>query len=207
MSFAAVTQLIIAYRYGILVPLSLIEGPITSFVAGTLASLGYFNIWILAAIFFARDIGMDAVYYAAGYFGWRNHSVENILAKIHVHEEQLDRVKELWERHPFRTIVIGKLSYGLAITFIMVVGMVKIPLYKFYKYSVWVTVFQFGILLSLGYFFGAALGENMAGTIERVQFIIGAAAAVIIFYVLFGRRMRERFLRAHEAAGLHKPKN
>ena len=203
MSLTAVTHLIITYRYGILIPLSLIEGPVVSFVAGTLASLGYFNIWLLFAIFLARDLGMDGLYYAIGYFGWQSQSVERLLAKIHVHEEQLDEARNVWSAHPFRTILIGKLSYGLAITFIMVVGMVKIPLTKFYKYSIWVTMIQFGALISLGYFFGATLGENLAGTIEKVQFAVGGVAAVIVLWYLLGRHMRQRFLRAHEAAGLH----
>lgn len=200
MSFSAAVHLIIAYRYWILIPLSLIEGPITAFIAATLAAAGYFNIWALVALFFARDIGMDAAYWSAGRFGWQNRSVEKLLAKIHVHEEQLDKVKTLWEERPFRTILIGKLAYGLAITFIMVVGMVKIPLSKFYKYSVWVTALQFGALLSLGYFFGNALGANLAGTIEHAQMAIGGAAAAILLWYLLGRSMRSRFLRAHEAA-------
>lgn len=201
MSLTGVSHLIVTYRYGILIPLSLAEGPIVSFIAGTLAALGYFNIWVLAAIFFVRDIGMDAVYYSVGYFGWQNLSVERLLAKIHIREEQLDEVKDLWSAHPFRTVLAGKLSYGLAVTFIMVVGMVKIPLMKFYKYSVWVTMIEFGTLLTLGYFFGNEFGGDLAGTVRQVLLAIGAAAAIVLLHHLLGRHMRRRLLRTHEAAG------
>ena len=60
MSPEHLTQLILDYRYWILIPISVIEGPVVAFVAGTLAALGYFNIWVLVLFFFARDMIMDA---------------------------------------------------------------------------------------------------------------------------------------------------
>ncbi|MDP2665084.1 MAG: hypothetical protein Q8P23_00320, partial [bacterium] len=71
MSVDFITELILQYRYWILIPLSLIEGPVVAFVAGTLASLGYFNMSFLAVLFFVRDVGLDGVYYAIGHFGGR----------------------------------------------------------------------------------------------------------------------------------------
>lgn len=202
MTLTIAVHLLVAYRYWILIPLSIVEGPIVSFIAGAMASLGYFSIYALGLIFFVRDIGMDAVYYGIGYFGWRNLSVERLLAKINVREEQLDKIRDMWNAHPFRTILVGKLSYGLAVTFIIIVGMVKIPLSKFYTYSVWVTAIQFGALLTLGYFFGNAFGGNIAGMVERIQTVIGGVILVIVLHHLFGRHMRSRFLKAHKAAEL-----
>jgi membrane protein DedA with SNARE-associated domain len=69
MSLEALTELILQYRYWILVPLSFIEGPLVAVIAGTLAAVGLFNIYFLLALFFVRDIMFDAVYYAIGYFG------------------------------------------------------------------------------------------------------------------------------------------
>ena len=69
MSVDFITELILQYRYWILIPLSFIEGPVVAFVAGMLASMGYFNIYFLSALFFVRDVGLDGVYYAIGHFG------------------------------------------------------------------------------------------------------------------------------------------
>ena len=55
-----ITEILLQYRYWILIPLSLIEGPVVAFVAGTLAALGFFDIYFLAALFFVRDVGLDA---------------------------------------------------------------------------------------------------------------------------------------------------
>ena len=64
-------HLLLQYRYWIMIPLSLIEGPVVAFVAGTLAAAGYFNIYALGVYFFTRDMVMDTLFYAFGYFGNR----------------------------------------------------------------------------------------------------------------------------------------
>ena len=64
-------KLILQYRYWILIPLSLVEGPVVAFFSGTLSSFGYFNLPLLAAIFFIRDITLDILYYILGFYASR----------------------------------------------------------------------------------------------------------------------------------------
>ena len=133
MSVEFITELILQYRYWILIPLSLVEGPVVAFVAGTLASLGFFDMYFLAALFFVRDIGLDGAYYATGYFGKKTAFTGRMLAKLRITDDHLDKVHELWRRRPFTTMFMGKLSYGIASAFIVVAGMVKLPLGMFFR--------------------------------------------------------------------------
>ena len=141
------TQLIVEYRYWILVPLTFIEGPIVAFIAGTLASAGFFNIYILAVLFFVRDVGMDGVYYGIGYWGGRTKFAGKMLKKIGITPEHLNDVRELWKNHAGKTMFIGKISYGIASAFIVVAGMVKMPLKKFFGWGAVVAVAQYWSLL------------------------------------------------------------
>ena len=134
MSLDSITTLIIHYRYLILIPLSIIEGPIVAFSAGTLASLGYFNIVALSLFFFARDIIMDGLYYLVGYYFANTLFAQRILKKLRVTKEHLGTVKDLWEKNPGKTMFIGKLSYGIASSFITVAGMVRMNLTIFFGY-------------------------------------------------------------------------
>ncbi len=195
MSIASLAHLILQYRYWILIPLSLIEGPVVAFVAGTLASLGYFNLYFLAALFFVRDVGLDGVYYAIGHFGGRTAFAGRMLKKIGVTNDHLENVRLLWERRPGWTMLIGKLSYGIASAFIVVAGVVKMPLSKFFAYGSLVAVLQYGTLLFLGYFLGASLGGNIAHIINKVQSVIAFAAIAISAYYFVSWRMRKDFLK------------
>ncbi len=195
MSAEALTELVLQYRYWILVPLSLIEGPIIALVAGTLAALGYFNIYLLCVLFFIRDVGLDLGYYAMGHYGGRTKFAERMLKKIGVTSDHLEHVRELWARRPGMTMLIGKLSYGIASAFIVVAGMVKMRLRTFILYGSLVAVLQYGMLLLLGYFFGATFGDSIIKGIENIQYALVFAAIVITGYYIFSWHMRQKFLR------------
>lgn len=193
MSPQQITQLIIEYRYWILVPLALIEGPIVCFVSGTLASLGYFNLSVLAIFFFVRDMGMDALYYCLGYFGSRTAFAKRMLKKMSVGESQLDELRSTWETYPARTMFVGKISYGIAQAFIVVAGVVKMNLQKFFTYGALVAVAQYGTLLLAGYFFGNAFGGSAAGVVENIQYVVGGATLIISGYYVFRWYLRRTF--------------
>ena len=194
MTLPDTTNLIIQYRYAILLPLALIEGPIIAFVAGTLASLGYFNIYALGIFFFARDMGMDALYYSLGYFGGRTSWVHRTLAKLHVTEDHLDGVRLLWQQHPLSTMFIGKLSYGVGSTFVIIAGIVKMRITTFFKYGAIVAITQYWSLLALGFFFGASFGGKISNILENIQYLIGGLGIVITIYYIFSWRMRRKLM-------------
>lgn len=195
MSVDFITQLILQYRYWILIPLSFVEGPIIAFVAGGLAALGYFNLYFLAVLFFVRDVGLDGVYYAIGYFGGRTRFGERMLTKIGVTDDHVEKVRLLWVRRPGVTMFIGKLSYGIASAFIVVAGIVKMPLRIFFTYGILVALAQYGVLLFAGYFLGVSFGGSIVPIINNVQYVIAFAAIAIVGYYLFSWRMREKFLK------------
>jgi membrane protein DedA with SNARE-associated domain len=195
MSVDFITGLILQYRYWILIPLSFIEGPIVAFVAGTFAAVGFFNIYFLALLFFVRDVGLDGMYYAIGYFGGHTKFADRMTRKIGITNDHLEQVRVLWAKRPFMTMFIGKLSYGIASAFIVVAGMVNMPLRIFFKYGIIVAILEYGTLLFLGYFLGASLGGSTVRIINNVQYLIAFAAIALSGYYLFSWYMRGKFLK------------
>lgn len=201
MSVDFITGLILEYRYWILIPLSLIEGPVVAFVAGTLAAVGYFNFYFLAAFFFVRDVGLDIIYYAIGHFGAKTAFVKRMLTKLEITEDHLEHVRLLWVKRPGWTMLIGKISYGIASAFIVVAGTVRMPLRIFLLWASIVAVLQYGTLLVLGYYLGASAGGSVARVIENVQYAVAFAALVITVYYIVSWRMRKKLLKEDEEIG------
>lgn len=195
MSADVITQLILQYRYWILIPLSFLEGPLIAFIAGTLAAAGFFNLPFLAVLFFVRDIGLDAAYYAMGYFGGHSAFAERMLRKIGITDDHLEQVRVLWAKKPGATMLIGKLSYGIASAFIVVAGMVKMPLRVFFTYGVLVAILEYGTLLFAGYFLGASLGGSAVHIINNIQYGVAIAAILISLYYVFSWKMRAKLLK------------
>lgn len=200
MSVSLLTELILQYRYWILIPLSLIEGPVVAFIAGTLASVGFFDMYFLSALFFIRDVGLDGLYYALGYFGGHTEFTKRMLAKIHVTDDHLEKVRVLWVRRPGVTMLLGKLSYGIASAFIVVAGVVKMPLFIFFKYGILVAILEYGTLLFAGYFLGTSLGGSVAKIISNIQYLIAFFAIAISGYYLLSWYLRDKFISSDKAA-------
>ena len=194
MSPDTLSHLILAYRYWILIPLCFLEGPIVAFVAGSLASLGYFNVYLLALLFFARDISVDAGMYFLGRYGGKTRFATWFLGKVGVTKEHLGGVHRLWEKNTGKTMFFSKLSYGLAATFLVVAGLVEVSMKKFFAYAILVTVLQYGTLLVVGYYFGNAFG-TVSKVINNLGYVIAGVTLFITAYYLFTHFMRRRLLK------------
>jgi membrane protein DedA with SNARE-associated domain len=192
----AITQLVIEYRYFILLPLSFIEGPIIAFIAGTLASLGYFNVYVLFVFFLIRDVAVDLLCYLLGRFLGKKEFTHRFLNRIHIYEEDINNVRHMWHKHPGKTMFFGKLSYGVAAGFIIVAGMVEMPLPKFLKWGVLVALMHYGALLFLGFYFGNTFG-SVTGILENIQYVIGGLVLLGTVYY-FGKRFITKRMREEE---------
>ncbi len=188
----SVTALVLTYRYWILIPLSVIEGPIVAFVAGTLAAAGVLDLYVLAVLFFVTDMGKDAFYYALGHFGTRTALAGRLLSQVGVTEDHFDEVRRVWERHPLRTMFFGKLAYGVATGFIVLAGAIRMRLTTFFASGAIVAIFQYWLLLALGYFFGSALGGSIENIFKNIQYALAGITIVTIVYYIVVHRIRRR---------------
>ncbi len=187
-----VLQLIIEYRYWILVPLSFIEGPIVAFFAGTLASLGYFNPYLLGIFFLIRDLVVDLACYFLGKFLGQRAFTRRWLKKIGIDETDIVNARHLWGAHPGKTMFFSKLSYGVAAGFIVVAGMVEMPLKKFIVWGGLVAVMHYGVLLVVGYFFGNSFGGSINTILSNIQYVILGLVILGTGYYFFKRFMTKR---------------
>lgn len=200
MSPDTITHLILQYRYWILIPLSLLEGPVVAFVAGSLSAAGYFNPYFLEVFFIIRDLVTDVAYYALGVFAGQSRFVKRLLHKIGVTAENLKKANTLWETHPLRTMFLGKLAYGIAPSFFIVAGMVRMSLPRFIGYNALVAAFQYGACLLLGYYFGNTIGRNIFSAIDKIQYLIGAVVVIYIIFHLIRSSFRKRLLKEERRA-------
>lgn len=195
---SSLVRQLIEYRWWILIPLSVWESTVVAFVAGLLAAAGYFSVYVLWLYFFARDIILDLGLYGLGRRVGHTDWTRSMLVRLHITPERLDSVRVRWNEHPARTMFIGKFSYGVASTFIIVAGIVRMSLRKFLGYGALAAAAEYSLYLGSGYFFGASLGGNIVTIIDNVQYVILGGSVLLVAYYWFARHMRSRMLRSHE---------
>lgn len=165
--------LLTKYGYFILFPLAAIEGPIVSLGVGFLIYLGYFQFLPAYAVLLLGDLIPDTVYYYIGRFG----SKRKIIEKYGSH---LNLIEKLWQEHGRKTMFLSKLSYGLSIPFLISAGLVKMPYKRFIFYAIPVTLFQYGVIMAIGYF----LGHSYRLAERYIQYAYVIIAVILIIFII-----------------------
>ena len=185
------TQLLIEYRYWIIIPLSFLEGPIVAFAVGTLSAYGIFDPFAAIWIFFAKDVIVDGLWYYLGRFAKNWGFVRRLLAKGGIITESTEKFREQWQGHAFRTMFIAKLPHGFSSAFLAMSGLIEAPVVRFFIYAGTIALLQYGVLFVLGYYFGSALGVS-SSFITRFQYVMTGIFTLAAIYIVGAWYIRRR---------------
>jgi membrane protein DedA with SNARE-associated domain len=156
--FITLTQIInwlLVYKYFVLLPVVIIEGPIVTIIAGFLASLGHINPFIAYGVIVVGDLIGDCMYYSFGRFG-RKKVIERWGHYIGITLERVRRLETHFEKHSGKTLIISKLTHAVGPVFLVAAGVAKVPIGKFVLFNLIPTLPKSLILLLVGYYFGKA---------------------------------------------------
>lgn len=178
----SILSLLLTYRYFILFPLACFEGPVVSLVAGFLVHLGYFSILPAFLIMCAGDFVSDLLYYYIGRFGSQKKYLEKYSQRYKFIGNNFPALEKLWFDHSVKTMFFSKLAYGLSAPLLISAGLAKMPARKFISYAFLVTLSQYIIIMTIGYY----LGYSYSYAIKYIKFTgILVAVAVIVFIVVY----------------------
>jgi len=175
-----------AYRYAIFFPLTVIEGPIVTVIAGFLCSIGFFNFWLAYAIAMAGDIVGDALYYLLGWWGG-----ERILKKgrfLWIKTEQLGSLLKNFESHAGKIMLFGKWTQSVGAPILLAAGMTRISLKKYFFFNIIGSLPKVYIFLIIGIYFGRAFTE-----IDKYFGYISLAVSIIIVLAVLIYLLRKKF--------------
>jgi membrane protein DedA with SNARE-associated domain len=184
MTTATVIAWLLAYRYVILFPLVIVEGPIVTILAGFLASLGQLNLLICYPLIVVGDILGDLFMYSQGRWAgkpavlrWGHH--------FGIKPEIIERLEEHFKNHPGKTLIVGKISHFFGGPVLIAAGMARMPLSEFLWFNVLGTLPKSLILLLVGFYFGQAYAKfdkflTFAGWAAVILVALCAAAYFII---------------------------
>jgi membrane protein DedA with SNARE-associated domain len=143
-------QLLITYRYIILIPLAIIEGPIVTVICGFLVTLKFFNPLLVYVVMVLGDIVGDGWIYYMGYKGKR------FLKYFKITDEKLEKAKTYFYENHKKAIIMSKLIHGIGFTGLVAAGASHVPYRKYFQTCALISVIQSFVMLLIGIFFGHA---------------------------------------------------
>lgn len=191
-SLEQITELLIQYKYFILFPVIVIEGPIISVIAGFLMALKYFDFYTLFLVVILGDLTGDVLDYTIGRWGR-----EKIIARwgkyIGITEDRLKKVESHFEKNAGKTLLLGKLFHGIGGIFLYAAGAAKMPISKFVWFNFLGTVPKSFILILIGFYFGHAIStiKSYLELISAISIGIGVVAILAWLYFKKDKKIEE----------------
>ena len=121
------------------------------FAAGTFASLGALNVWVLFILLSIAAILGDTVNYWIGHYVGEKAFSGNIRF---LKKEYLDRTHDFYERHGGKTIILARFIPIIRTFAPFVAGVGEMSYGRFLTYNVVGGILWVGIFVFAGYFFG-----------------------------------------------------
>ena len=143
-------QLLLTYKYVILIPLAIIEGPIVSVIAGFLTTQGIFNLLLVFLVMVAGDIIGDGIFYFIGYKG------EKFFHYFKINEEKIEKAKIYFQENHKKAIALSKVMWGIGTAGLIAAGALHVSYKRYFKTCALYSLGQSFIMIALGIFFGQA---------------------------------------------------
>ena len=179
-----ILTLLLAYRYPILIPFAIFEGPIVTVIAGFLVSVGLMNLFAVYGIVVVSDILGDAALYFIGYRGWG--FLMKYGFRFGVMKEKMERTNDYFKENHRKAIVLSKLVHGIGSTGLIAAGSLKIPYKRFFTTCLLISMVQSAFFLVIGIFFGGAYAQ-ISKYLNYFAAIISVVALVVIITIFYKR--------------------
>ncbi len=163
------------YKYWVIFPIAVVEGPMVTVLAGFLSSQGQLNFLTAYAIIAIADLAGDALYYLLGRFG-RQAAMAKVGRFFGVTPERIMALEKHFANHPKKIFIAGKMAHGIGTVVLAAAGFAKVPFRKFIFLNIFPTLFKSLILLAVGYYFGRAY-EHINTYLDYSAIAIGIICA------------------------------
>lgn len=124
-------HLLLQYAYPLMIPLSLIEGPIVALAGGVGTASGKINPLFVFAIVMGGGLFQDVVYYSLGRWACRSDKTRRWIENMKAVKSVLRPLKTAWRERLFLTLAASKFAYGLYAPILITAGMTKAPFWRY----------------------------------------------------------------------------
>ncbi len=177
----SIAQWLLAYKYAVLVPFVIVEGPIVTVIAGFLASRGLLDPYLVYVIAVGGDIVGDTIYYLIGYFGRRRFLRNGSFLKIN--KERMEKLERFYENHAGKTFLFGKWTQSFGFAILIAAGLASVSFGRYIILNTLGTMPKVLLFLIIGYFFGSNY-ETIGRLFDQAGVVLAILVGVglIVFF-------------------------
>lgn len=179
---AQIVQWLLVYKYFIFFPITVIEGPIATVIAGFLVSTGKLEFLIVYLVALAGDLVGDVMYYGIGKLGKKRFARKGTL--LGINRERMHALESHFDNHNGKTLIIGKLTHAIGAPILVAAGVAETPMASFLWFNFLGTMPKILFFELIGYYFGKSyelIGRSI-DLISGVAFVLAILAIAVAYY-------------------------
>jgi membrane protein DedA with SNARE-associated domain len=182
---------LLVYKYFILFPIVVVEGPIITIIAGFLSSLDLLNPFLVFPVVVAADLIGDFIYYAIGRWG-RENFINKWGKYFGLSASKIERLESHFEKHTRKTLIFGKISHAFGAPILVAAGIANVGLWEYIWFNFLATLPKSLVFLLIGYYFGQAYVRLDKYLDYFTIGLLTLAILILIAYYAFSK-MRKRY--------------
>jgi membrane protein DedA with SNARE-associated domain len=182
-------HLLLQYAYPLMIPLSLIEGPLVALAGGAGTAAGRINPLFVFAIVMGGGLFQDVAYYSLGRWACRSQKVRRWIEGMKSVKSVLGPLKTAWRERLFLTLAASKFAYGLYGPILITAGMTKAPFWRYLAESLALSAVVLAGWEAAGFGLARAYGQ-LGEAANWVMLGLGVVAIGMLW--LIGRWARKR---------------
>ncbi len=181
------------YKYLLIFPITVVEGPIIIIISGFLVYLGFLNAISAYIILSIADIIGDSLYYAIGLY-WRRWAWIKKYARLLGYNENSEAFLEShFRKHKGKTFLLAKISHGIGGAIQIAAGIARVNYWQFLFYSIIGTLPKTLILMLIGFYLGSSY-IKIDGIFNYIAMVtVGISVLLIFFYVILQKYLKKFF--------------
>jgi membrane protein DedA with SNARE-associated domain len=162
--------------YFLMFILMIVEGPIVTYLSSFAAATGVFSFAAVFCLSISAAICGDMFVFFIGRHGGQAFLKKHGCRLSDQNRERIAAVHRLVDKHPGKAIGIAKVTPGLPVPAILVIGTAGIPARTFFKYSIMISAAYTGTFSVIGYYSGITAGKILS--FSRIEGLLVTAIAI-----------------------------
>lgn len=167
------------YGSALILPLSVLEGPVVAVLTGFLSVQGYFSWYKAIFLLVCGDLIGDVLYYwlgrgGAGPLVWLGR-------RFGLRRSVSPEVQQGLRENASKMLLIGKWTHSIGFVVLIGSGMLRVPLSRFLAVNLLAAIPKVGLLFGFGYFAGGHMAFFERHAVMTTALLAGAGIGAVAF--------------------------
>ncbi|MFA5889134.1 MAG: VTT domain-containing protein [Candidatus Paceibacterota bacterium] len=183
------------YKYLLIFPIAVFEGPIVTVISGFFIYLGLLNIYIVYILLAVGDLTGDVLHYVVGRYWQKSVWIKKHGSWFGYDENSEEFLENHFRKHKIKTLLAAKFFHGTGTVIQITAGIAKVNFLQYLWINLIMTILKTSALLFLGYYIGSSY-IKIDGYLNIIGFIVISIIIVVLSFIISSKLAKKYLIKS-----------